>query len=146
MSLKLRFHNGIHEVFDPVRKKFVALTPEEEVRQCMLIMLMEQLKVPAGLIAVERKIVYNGLTKRPDILIFSPEGNPLMLVECKAPNISLGKSVLYQAAAYHNVLPAKFLIFTNGIEFQVFSYSEEGQKLFALDFIPDFSQMTLGVV
>lgn len=143
---KLRIRGEIMEVFDPVRRKFVAMTPEEEVRQCMLKLLIEQRAVPASLIAVERKIVFNGLAKRPDILVFDQNQSPLLLVECKAPGISLGEKVLNQASTYHQVLPAKFILFTNGTDFHVFKFEKERAKLVSIDFIPDFYQMAVAEV
>lgn len=143
---KLRIRGEIMEVFDPVRCKFVAMTPEEEVRQCMLKLLIEQRAVPASLIAVERKIIFNGLAKRPDILVFDQNQSPLLLVECKAPGISLGEKVLNQASTYHQVLPAKFILFTNGTDFHVFKFEKERAKLVSIDFIPDFYQMAFAEV
>lgn len=142
---KLRRRGEIVEIFDPVRKKYVVLTPEEEVRQCIIQWLQHTLNVPLSLMAVEKKIVYNGLTKRPDILVFGTNGLPLLLVECKAPEIKLGSEVLFQASAYHKVLPARFVLFTNGIDFQMFKYNQDSSSLCAINFIPNFQEMAVAV-
>ena len=84
-------------VFDSLRRRWVALTPEEEVRQKMLYLLVEHLQVPAGLVAVEYSLKVNGLDKRADAVVFGPDGAPLMVVECKAPTVELTPVVLDQA-------------------------------------------------
>ena len=91
-------------VFDPLRRRFVALTPEEKVRQQMLCLLVEHLHVPAGLLAVEYSVKVNGLDKRADAVVFGAEGNPLMIVECKAPSVTLTEAVLEQAGEPVDVL------------------------------------------
>ena len=126
-------------VFDPLRRRFVALTPEEEVRQKLLYLLVEQLKVPSGRVAVEYSVKVNGLDKRADIVVFDSEGRPLMIVECKAPSISLAPSVLEQALRYHSALQPKYLLLSNGIN--AYCYKVEGTALVALDHLIDYEAM-----
>ena len=71
---KTEEREGKTHVFDPLRKRFVLLTPEEEVRQKMLYLLVEHLKVPAGLVAVEYSLKVNGLDKRADAVVFGTDG------------------------------------------------------------------------
>ena len=91
-------------VFDPLRKKYVLLTPEEEVRQKVLYLLVEQLHVPSGLLAVEYSVKVNGLDKRCDAVVFGKDGQPLMIVECKAQSVKITDKVLDQAVRYHSAL------------------------------------------
>ena len=126
-------------VFDPLRKRMVLLTPEEEVRQKMLYLLVEHLKVPAGLIAVEYSMKVNGLDKRADAVVFGTEGCPLMVVECKAPNVEITQAVLDQALRYHSALRPSFLLLSNGAV--TYCFKTEGQILQPLDHLPDFSEM-----
>jgi hypothetical protein len=102
-------------IFDFVRRMWVLLTPEEWVRQHVLNFLVQDLGCPASLIAVEKKLVMNRLTKRTDILVHTAEGKPVLLVECKAPQVKLGQEVFEQAARYNTVFKVPFLLVTNGM-------------------------------
>ena len=126
-------------VFDPLRKRMVLLTPEEEVRQKMLYLLVEHLKVPAGLMAVEYSMKVNGLDKRADAVVFGTEGSPLMVVECKAPSVEITQAVLDQALRYHSVLQPRYLLLSNGTV--TYCFKTEGQTLQSLDHLPDFNEM-----
>lgn len=127
-------------VFDPLRRRFVALTPEEEVRQKVLCLLVERLHVPAGLIAVEYSVKVNGLDKRADAVVFGREGLPLMIVECKAAGVRLTDKVLDQAIRYHSALHPRYLMLYNGATCYCFKV-EEG-SLYAMDHLPDYGEMT----
>ena len=126
-------------VFDPLRKRSVLLTPEEEVRQKMLYLLVEHLKVPAGLVAVEYSLKVNGLDKRADAVVFGSDGSPLMVVECKAASVALTQAVLDQALRYHSALQPKYLLLGNGAV--TYCFKAGGRVLQPLDHLPDFSEM-----
>lgn len=126
-------------VFDPLRKRFVALTPEEEVRQKVLYLLVEHLKVPSGLIAVEYSVKVNGLDKRADAVVFGKEGQPLMIVECKAQSVKLTDKVLDQAVRYHSTLQPKYLLLFNGTT--CYCFKVEAGKLQTMDHLPDYEEM-----
>jgi hypothetical protein len=111
--LKIQTINGVKQVFDPVRKKWIILTEEEKVRQFFILHLINELKIPIAHISVERKITLNGLTKRYDIVAFK-EAKPWMVVECKAPHIPLTQEVLEQAGRYNQTLNAEIIGVTNG--------------------------------
>ena len=100
-------------IFDPVRKKYVALTPEEWVRQHILHYLLEK-GYPASLIAIERGIDVNGTSKRFDIVVYSRDSVPYMLIECKAQEEALDHKVVMQAIGYNLTIKAQFLWLTNG--------------------------------
>ena len=103
------------EIFDTLRRKYVALTPEEWVRQHFIMFLTEELKYPAGFISIEKGLVVNTRKKRADIVIHDANGKPWMIVECKAPSVKLTENAFYQAAAYHLKLQVKYLVVTNGL-------------------------------
>lgn len=126
-------------VFDPLRRRQVVLTPEEEVRQKVLYLLVEHLKVPAGLVAVEYSLKVNGLDKRADAVVFGQNGLPLMIVECKAPSVPLTEVVLDQAVRYHSALNPNYLLLTNGTS--TYCFKAEGQKLRSMDHLPDYAEM-----
>lgn len=106
---------GNTRIFDIVRKKYVLLTPEEWVRQNVIHYLVEDVGVPAGLISVEKAIVFNDLTRRFDICVAGRNGQLMLLVECKAPNVQLTQKTLMQISVYQKVLGVKFLFITNGV-------------------------------
>jgi len=117
--LKIRNSNGSEQVFDPIRKKWVAFTEEEKVRQFFILQLINELKIPATLISVERKIAVNGLSKRYDIVVYK-DAAPWMVVECKAPDIPLTQEVLDQAGRYNQTLNAEIIGVINGVEERFF--------------------------
>ena len=129
-------------VFDPLRRRQVVLTPEEEVRQKVLYLLVEHLMVPAGLVAVEYSLKVNGMDKRADAVVFGSAGQALMIVECKAPSVVLTEAVLDQAVRYHSALNPNYLLLTNGTS--TYCFKAEGQKLHSMDHLPDYAEMQLG--
>ncbi len=121
-------------VFDPLRRQWVSLTPEEQVRQKMLHFLVETRKVVAGLVAVEYSIKVNNLPKRADIVVFNNLGEPQMIVECKAETVPITEKVLDQAIRYFSGLKVKYLTLTNGKT--MFCYRVEDGKLITLTEFP----------
>jgi hypothetical protein len=105
---------GERRIFDPIRKKYVALTPEEHVRQAFIHFLMAEKGFPAGLLMVEHSLKVNGLSRRCDIVACNRAGMPLLLVECKAPDVKLSNDTFAQAARYNLTLRVPYLAVTNG--------------------------------
>lgn len=101
-------------IFDPLRKRWLLLTPEEWVRQNFVQYLIQVKKYPAALIAMEKIIRLGELKKRFDILVYDKNHHPWMMIECKAPSIKLDQAVLHQLLRYHISVPAGFLIISNG--------------------------------
>ena len=118
-NIRLRDNEGRREVFDIVRNRFVALTPEEWVRQHAIHWLHYDLGYPLELIQVEGAITLNGMTRRCDIVVYDENVNPLIIVECKNETVTLTQKVLDQACRYNLVLQVPYLCLTNG-EQQVF--------------------------
>lgn len=104
------------KVWDPLRKKFLKITPEEWVRQHFIVYLSEHLNYPTGRMASEYLVNYNGMKKRCDIAVFNDQLKVDLIVECKAPHIPITEDTFYQIAKYTKVLQAKLLILTNGLE------------------------------
>ena len=113
---KIRIHEGKEEIWDSIRKKWVLLTEEEKVRQYCIHRLVEVHQFPISRIAVERQIKLHSTTKRFDIVVFDPSGNPQIVIECKAPHIKLDQEVLEQVGRYNKVLQAGLIGVTNGAE------------------------------
>ena len=116
VQLRCRKVGQKSQVFDEVRKKFVALTPEEWVRQHFVHYLLKQLNYPAGLTAVEMLVKVNGLSQRADIVLYNKQGKPVIIIECKAPEVPVTRAVFNQAARYNTQLNVKYLIVTNGMQ------------------------------
>ena len=129
--------DGRVKVFDPIRKIYCALTPEEEVRQKMLYYLVEQKKYPSGLIAVEYSIKVNNLPKRCDIVVFNKEAKPMMIVECKAESVPITQKVLDQAIRYYSGLNVEYLLLTNGKTMYCYRIDIENQKIESLSELPN---------
>jgi hypothetical protein len=102
-------------IFDEFRKKYVVLTPEEWVRQHFIHYMIAHLHYPNALITIETGLVYNRLRKRSDIVLYDREGNPWMLVECKAPNHPVGPAAVRQVSMYNATIRARYIVVTNGL-------------------------------
>lgn len=106
-------------LWDPLRKKLVAHTPEEEVRQRLIFHLLAERSFPPPLMAVERSLRLFGRMRRFDLLVFDRTGKPLLVAECKAPTEVLSPSVLTQTLQYNYVLSAPWILLTNGEQLAV---------------------------
>lgn len=104
------------EVWDIVRNKWVALTPEEFVRQHAIHFFHHDLNFPKGRMGVEAEVVFHGMKRRADMVLYSREVQPLMIAEFKAPTVRIDESVLSQALRYNSVLKAPWLFISNGHE------------------------------
>ena len=129
--------DGVY-VFDPIRKQDVLMTPEENVRQHLIAYLIKYKNYSTGLMAVERKIVVNHLTRRPDIIVFNRKQEPWMIIECKRPEEKLTKKVIEQIAQYNSLLKSEYLCITNGLEHFIFKMDYLGNQ-FAL--VIDFPEV-----
>ena len=112
-------------IFDEIRRKWVAITPEEWVRQNFLQYLLKTLQYPRSLIAVEKKFRLAELTKRCDIVVYRKE-EPWMIVECKEMKVPIDQKVLEQVIRYNMAIPSKYLVITNGIHTYSFERKNEG--------------------
>jgi hypothetical protein len=114
-NFKFRQDQDIVRIFDPVRRKYVALTPEEWVRQHMIMYLAEDKKIPLSLIAVEAGLKVFKTSKRTDLVVYGTMGKPLMVVECKSPEVKVTQQVFDQVVRYNLALKVPFIAVTNGL-------------------------------
>lgn len=140
--LRTRVSNGRQEVFDIVRKRFVAATPEEHVRQHVLHYLITNLGVPLSLIGVEKTITVNRLRKRCDVIVFNRNARALLLIEIKSPHVKISGDTFDQAIRYNLALSIKYLWLTNGLENFCFSLDYNNHKAVPISHIPSFDEMT----
>ncbi len=102
-------------VFDPIRKIWVTLTPEEHVRQLLLCYFIQQMHYPTGLIAVEKTIIISGKRRRFDMVVYERNSHqPWLLVECKAPEVPVSDATLQQLLHYHSQLQCSYWMLSNG--------------------------------
>ncbi|MEA1887830.1 MAG: type I restriction enzyme HsdR N-terminal domain-containing protein [Bacteroidota bacterium] len=131
-------------IFDEIRKKFVALTPEEWVRQHFINYLVNEKEYPKGLVAVEVMFKMNKLSRRADILVYDKKGEPVLIVECKAPTVKISTRVFDQIVAYNQKFRLKYIVVTNGMQHYACSTDlEKGQWSF-LDSIPGYDSIIHG--
>ena len=140
-KFKYKTDNKKTSVFDIIRKKYVALTPEEWVRQHIVHYLTAYLKYSPGLIAVETQVKINGMSQRADIVVYDRKGVPAMIVECKAPEVKIDNSVFEQAARYDLKLGVKYLLVSNGIKHYCALMNREEGSFKLLNSIPTFEQI-----
>lgn len=116
-TYQFRFKSSENKVsiFDPIRKKFVILTPEEWVRQHTIQFLIQEKKYPISLINAEKMVTVNGLKKRYDIIVFNPDGSIFLIVECKSHTAQITQDVFDQIARYNLTLDSQYLMITNGM-------------------------------
>lgn len=138
--LNMRQGDVFPEVFCRSRKKYVKLEPEEWVRQHWLAYLTDGLGYPAGLVAVECPLKLNGMKRRADIVCHNRAGKPILMVECKAPEVSLDEKVYQQAARYNMVLQVPVLVISNGIQHHALQFFKDRMPQFLMT-IPSFSEL-----
>ncbi len=135
-QLKIQSREGVNEIFDVIRKKWLMLTPEEWVRQNIIQFLLIKKNYPSSLIAVEKEIKLGELKKRCDVVVYTRLSQPWMIIECKEMNITLSEKTLEQALRYHITLPAKYLIITNGS--YCFGFKKNDTRFMEINHFPDF--------
>ena len=115
-------------IFDSIRRKYLVLTPEEWVRQHFVHLLMNHYEYSKNLIRLEGGLKYNQLQKRSDIVIFDQAGLPSLLIECKAPEVSINQAVIEQASRYNHTLKCRHIVITNGLKTFCFEIDFETQN------------------
>lgn len=111
---KLKNEGGKQFIFDQVRRKYLVLTPEEFVRQNLVSFLIQHVKYPSTLMAIEMGIKVNNLQKRCDVVVYNRSGNPFMILECKAPSVKTDQKVIDQILRYNMKLRTPYLAISNG--------------------------------
>ncbi|HLO73337.1 MAG TPA: type I restriction enzyme HsdR N-terminal domain-containing protein [Flavobacterium sp.] len=140
-NYSFRFKNSENKIaiFDEIRKKFILLTPEEWVRQHVVQFLLQDKKYPKSYINVEKLIKINNLSKRYDGVVFQPNGEIFLLIECKAPDVPITQNTFDQIARYNLVLKAKYLMVTNGLNHYFCQMDFENEKYVFLKELPEYS-------
>ena len=138
---RVKEEDGKKTIFDEFRKRWVVLTPEEWVRQHIARYLTEIKHFPSSLIAIERSLKINQRTFRTDLVLFSGDGNPLVVVECKAPDVKISQQVFDQIAHYNLDLRVNYLLVTNGNSHYCCRFNVAAQTYTFLSEIPDYKEI-----
>lgn len=140
-QLKFRQTENKTEVFDLLRKKWLILTPEEEVRQKVILFLLNEKGFLPGRLASEYGLKVNQLVRRADIVAFDSFGHPLLIVECKAPSVKINQKVFDQIARYNLSLRVDYLVVSNGIQHYCCSMDFNKSQYHFLKEIPDYESI-----
>lgn len=118
------------------------LTPEEWVRQHFIQYIIREKGFPGGLIKLESSVHYHQRQGRYDVLCLGRDGNPLLLIECKAPDIKINQGTFDQIARYNTDLKVPYLAATNGLEHYFMRIDFEERKVLYLKELPDYQYIT----
>lgn len=138
---KISEQDGKRTIWDPIRKVWTALTPEEQVRQAFVSYLVNYKGVSLSHIANEQTIDLNGMKRRCDSVVYNRAGNPAVIVEYKSPAVAITQKVFDQISRYNIVLRVDYLMVSNGLKhYCVRMNYDTGTYSFLTD-IPDYSQL-----
>ena len=145
-AFNIKKENGKEIILDTLRKKWVALSPEEWVRQNFIQYLINEGKYPSGLLGIEVMFRLNKLKRRVDILVHDRSGNPILIVECKSPDIKIDEIVFEQIATYNMKYKVPYLIVTNGIHHYACTIDHIAMKFEYLLVIPLYEDLIVSKV
>jgi hypothetical protein len=141
-SFKITRDAGSEMIFDQVRRKFVRLTPEEWVRQNFIQYLIHEGKYPSGLLGVEVMFRLNKLKRRVDLLVHDRTGKPVMIVECKSPDVKIDDKVFDQIVCYNMEFKVPYIVVTNGTDHYACKIDHENKRYEFLLVIPLYEDLT----
>jgi hypothetical protein len=137
-SFKIQTGKGKDQIFDPIRKKYVVLTPEEWVRQNFIRYLIHDKKYPSSLMAIEKQLLVNNQPRRYDLVIYNRKGHPNIIVEFKAPSVKIAQDTFDQAVRYNMALKVKYIVVSNGMQHFACEIDYEKNSYSFLKAIPGF--------
>ena len=138
---KIKTQNEKKYIYDILRKRFIALTPEENVRQHFVHFLLSHKNYPAALMANEVAISLNGTKKRCDTVLYKRDLTPRLVIEYKAPTVEITQAVFDQIARYNIVLRVEYLIVSNGINHYCCKIDYANQKYVFLKDVPSYPEL-----
>lgn len=130
-----------NSIFDPIRQKWVACTPEERVRQAFVHTLVHASGYPSGLIANEQSITVGQLHRRCDTVVYNRRLEPLMVVEYKNPSVPLSQAVVEQVFRYNSVLGVPVIAISNGSATIVFRVGYGGTPTVVMPSVPRYEEL-----
>ena len=139
--VKIIQSNGKQLIYDPIRRKNVALTPEEWVRQQFIQFLINEKGYSSSLLSNEVSIELNGTKRRCDTVLYSNTLKPVLIIEYKSPNVEISQQVFDQIVRYNSVLKVPYIIVTNGLRHFCCHLNYEMLSASFLCEIPDFKTL-----
>lgn len=139
-DIKLQGTEEHPRIFDMLRRRYVALTPEEWVRQHFIHYLVEHLGYPATLLANEVNLQIGQKHLRADSVLYDRELRPRMIIEYKAPEVAITEKVFRQITAYNVLLQVDYLVVSNGLQHYCMRYDKTGKKYLFIDHIPTYEE------
>ncbi|WP_113639073.1 type I restriction enzyme HsdR N-terminal domain-containing protein [Nubsella zeaxanthinifaciens] len=136
---KISQKDGVYFIFDETRKKHLVLTPEEWVRQHFIKFLIKEKQFSPSLMQIEGGLNLNQTKKRSDILVYNQSGEKLMVIECKAPSVTITQATFDQAARYNSVYKAKWLAITNGLNHYYAKIDHENKAFAFIEELPIYA-------
>lgn len=140
-EIKLRGTKAQPQIFDILRKKYIALTPEEWVRQHFVHFLVEHKGYPTALMANEIQLKVGEKTLRADSILYSRDLKPRMIIEYKAPHIPITQKVFDQISIYNMLLHVDYLVVSNGLQHYICKMDYNDKKYLFLEDIPDYEEL-----
>lgn len=138
---KIKIESGKHHILDPVRRKYLILTPEEWVRQHFIQFLILHKGFPGGLFSIEKTVAHHQRKGRYDVMVAGREGKPIMLIECKAPGIEINNETLFQIARYNTNMEVQYFCLTNGLVHLFVEVDREKKQIKYLSEIPHYEYL-----
>lgn len=126
--LQIKSADGKQYIFDPIRKKYYVLQPEEFVRQLIIVWLINDQKIPRNLIQVEKLFNLHGLKRRFDIVVYNKQMQAYLIVECKSHEVNITQQVFDQISAYQQSIKAPFLMVSNGKASYIVEMNDENKQ------------------
>lgn len=140
-QFKIKDENGKRFIWDAIRKKYLALQPEEWVRQHLVQFLIKERHFPKSLIALEKGLTVNKMFRRTDVVAYTKNGQPCMIAECKAPQVKIKQATFEQIARYNLALKVPYLIVTNGLQHFCCYIDFATNNYHFLEDIPDYKDL-----
>jgi hypothetical protein len=141
-DVKIRGTREKPEIYDFLRRRYVALTPEEWVRQHFVHWLVDQKGYPKGLLGNEVALKCGDKTLRCDSILYNKEAQPLMIIEYKAPTVAVTQRVFSQISTYNLLLHVDYLLVSNGVQHYCCKMDYENQTYVFLNDIPTYSEIS----
>lgn len=138
---KITEANGQLTLFDELRKRTIIITPEEWVRQHFVQYLINQKQYPKALMRLEGGLKLNGMSRRTDIVVFNRDGERILMVECKAPSVSIDQKVFDQIARYNMAHKVSLLAVTNGLKHYYCRIDHEQRSYQFITDLPSFHEL-----
>lgn len=143
-SLKIKEQEGKKYVYDPLRRQYVRLTPEEYVRQRFVAFLVGSKSYPESRLVNEAGIEVGGVKKRCDTILYDHFLQPLMILEYKAPTVAVTQRTFNQIARYNMALKVPWLVVSNGLSHFCCRIDRESGEVLFMKEIPDYGELSVG--